>query len=102
MPIRENAPDKRVHFLRLLRRRCTSRADCPNGFVGDDDTVEVRGCQPSKTATYFRSYNGFRASCLPLGEGFPHAHDHSETSRNTRHSLPLRGFIIFTIELTSF
>jgi hypothetical protein len=41
VPFRENAPDKRVHFLRLLRRRCASSADGPDGLVGDDDTVEV-------------------------------------------------------------
>ncbi len=29
VPIRENAPDKRVHFLRLLRRRRTSGTDGP-------------------------------------------------------------------------
>ena len=50
VPFRENAPDKRVHFLRLLRRRCTSRANGPNRLVGDDDTVEVRGCQPAESA----------------------------------------------------
>src|SRR2546421_13080589 len=41
VPIRENAPDKRVHFLRLLRRRRTSGTDGPNRLVGNDDTVEV-------------------------------------------------------------
>src|SRR5881227_1249024 len=49
MPFRENAPDKRVHFLRLLRRRGTSSADGPDRFVSNDDTVEVRGCQPGQT-----------------------------------------------------
>src|SRR6267142_6464545 len=41
VPIHENAPDKRVHFLRLLRRRRTSGTDGPNRLVGDDDTVEI-------------------------------------------------------------
>src|SRR5947208_1673296 len=49
MPFRENAPDKRVHFLRLLRRRGASSADGPDRFVSNDDTVEVRGCQPGQT-----------------------------------------------------
>src|SRR5258706_9315830 len=49
MPFRENAPDKRVHFLRLLRRRGASSADGPDRFVSHDDTVEVRGCQPAQT-----------------------------------------------------
>src|SRR2546425_12863560 len=38
---RENAPDKRVHFLRLLRRRRASCTNCPNRLVSNDDTVEV-------------------------------------------------------------
>src|SRR5688500_18838913 len=33
--IRENAPDKRVHFLRLLRRRCMSGTNGPNRLVGN-------------------------------------------------------------------
>src|SRR5436190_24278251 len=50
MPFRKNAPDKRVHFLRLLRRRGASCPDGPNRLVGNDDTVEIRGCQPAQTA----------------------------------------------------
>src|SRR5216684_1800075 len=52
MPFRENAPDKRVHFLRLLRRRSASSPDGPDRFVSHDDTVEVRGCQPGESAAY--------------------------------------------------
>ena len=50
MSFRKNAPDKRVHFLRLLRRRGASSADGPDRFVSNDDTVEVRGCQPAQAA----------------------------------------------------
>src|SRR5438552_18273746 len=49
MPFRENAPDKRVHFLRLLRRRGASSANGPDKLVSNDDTVEVRVCQPTPT-----------------------------------------------------
>src|SRR5712691_2276909 len=51
MPFRENAPDKRVHFLRLLRRRGASSSDGPYRLVGKDNTVEVRGCQPTESST---------------------------------------------------
>ena len=39
---RENAPDKRMHFLRLLRRRCASRANGPNRLVINDNTANQR------------------------------------------------------------
>src|SRR5207253_501217 len=75
MPFRENAPDKRVHFLRLLRRRGASSADGPDRFVSNDDTVEIRGCQPTQTPDnlLFDSIEGL--SLIALLEGFTDTND---------------------------
>src|SRR6476646_10878416 len=78
VPIRENAPDKRVHFLRLLRRRCTSSTDGPNRLVGNDDTVEVGGCQPIESAAKLAVNNAFGDPLFTLFQSFADAKNNVE------------------------
>src|SRR5919107_1996117 len=75
-PTRENAPDKRVHLLRLLRRRCTPRPYGPDGLVGDYDTVEVGGCQIAQAALQLPAHYPFGHAALALLKRLAHAHYH--------------------------
>src|SRR2546430_2111019 len=102
MPFRENAPDKRVHFLRLLRRRGASSAYGPDRFVRNDDTVEVRGCQPAQT-----SYNLLfdRIEALPLIallKGSTDTNDYGQSSRQCSLSFLAHNLIGLKKVLASF
>src|SRR5438552_10215106 len=79
MPFRENAPDKRVQFLRLLRRRGASSPNGPDRFVSDDDTVEVRGCQPGKSPNHLLADDSFGVSLIALLQSLSDADDYCQS-----------------------
>src|SRR5713226_952052 len=102
MPFHENAPDKRVHFLRLLRRRGASGPDGPDGFVSNDDTVEVRGCQPVESANDLLADDAFGVTQIALLQGFSDAHDDRQSRRQSRVSLATDHFVCLGKVLAPF
>src|SRR3954468_14230506 len=82
MPLRENAPDESVHLLRLFRLRCAFCADRPDRLVGYADTVEVRGCQPAKTALQLPAHDPVRLAPVALLERLAHAHNRGQAGAN--------------------
>src|SRR5690606_12962236 len=77
----EDAPDERMHLLRLLRRRGATRSDRPNGFVSDYDMFEIRGCQLAQSAFDLPSHDPFGDPGFALGERLADAEDGDEPSR---------------------
>src|SRR5437667_9019166 len=102
MSFRQNTPDKSVHFLRLFRRRGDPCANRPHGFISDDDTFEVIGCQPSETALKLSCDNTFRASLLSLWQHFSHTNYGLYTARERGFGLSVYRRISLEIELPSF
>src|SRR5215212_8204285 len=86
-PTRENAPDKRVHLLRLLRRRCTSRPDGPDRFVGDNDTFEVGGCQITQAALDLSLHYSFGHAAVALLKRLADADDDGQPGLQSGESL---------------
>src|SRR2546421_6674590 len=101
MPFRENAPDKRVHFLRLLRRRGTSSANGPDRFVSNDDTGEIGGCQPAQTAVNLRFYDIERLSLITLLQSFADADDRDQSSFERSLGFLTNHLIVFEVILPS-
>src|SRR5260221_8258807 len=100
MPFRENAPDKRVHFLRLLRRRGASSPNGPDRFVSNDDTVEVRGCQPSKSAKQLLADNAFGVPLIALLQSLSDTHDDRQSRRQSSVSLATDHLVCVEIVLS--
>src|SRR5712692_594660 len=100
MPFRENAPDKRVHFLRLLRRRGASGPNGPDRFVSNDDTVEVRGYQPVKSANQLLADDAFGVSLIALLQSLSDAHDHRQSRCQTSLGLPTDRLVRIEIVLS--
>src|ERR1051325_7518581 len=97
MPLRKNAPDKRVHFLRLLRRRGASGPNGPDRFVSNDDTVEIRGCQPAQTPNDLVFHSIERLALIALLERFANA-DYRRQSRSQR-SLSLLAYNLICFQI---
>src|SRR5438552_18345655 len=98
---RENAPDKRVHFLRLLRRRGASSANGPDRFVSNDDTVEVRGCQPAETADYLLADYVLGLTAIALLKRLADTYDHTQPGRDARLSFATDQVIVLKVVLSS-
>src|SRR6266567_7337303 len=101
MPFRENAPDKRVHFLRLLRRRGASSANGPDRFVSNDDTVEIRGCQPTETADYLLADYVLCLTAIALVKSLADAYDHTQAGGDARLSFATDQMIVLKVVLSS-
>src|SRR5713226_9382204 len=101
MPFRENAPDKRVHLLRLLRRRGASGPNGPDRFVSHDDTVEVRGCQPGKSREQLLRNDAFGVPLIALLQRLANTHDDRQSGRQSRVSLTTDRLVCIGIVLTS-
>src|SRR5438876_6319663 len=101
MPFRENAPDKRVHFLRLLRRRGASGANGPDRFVSNDDTVEVRGCQPAEASDYLLADYILGLTTFSLLKRLADTYDHPQPGSDARLSFATDQVIVLQIVLSS-
>src|ERR1043166_8845322 len=102
MSFRKNAPDKRVHFLRLLRRRGASSANGPDRLVSNDDTVEIRGCQPAQTADNLLFDYIQCLSLIALLQSFTNADDRVQSGRQRRVGLLADNLIGFQKVLPAF
>src|SRR3954468_23303333 len=99
MPLRENAPDESVHLLRLFRLRCAFCADSPDRLVGYDDTVEVRGCQPAKTALQLPADDPFGLVLIALLKRLAHADNRHQPGGNRGLSFLANEEVCVAIEL---
>src|ERR1051325_11080345 len=102
MSFRKNAPDKRVHFLRLLRRRGASSAYGPDRFVSNDDTVEIRGCQPAQTTRKLLFHHVQGLPGVALVQSFAYACDDYQASRRSCLDFLADDLIRLEIKLASF
>src|SRR5436305_12256867 len=101
MSFRKNAPDKRVHFLRLLRRRGASSANGPDRFVSNDDTVEIRGCQPAETADYLLADYVLGLTAVALLESLADAYDHTQAGGDACLGFATDQMIVLQVVLSS-
>src|SRR5919205_69626 len=98
-PTRENAPDKRVHLLRLLRRRCTPRPDGPDRFVGDNDTFEVGGCQITQAALDLPLHYSFGHAAVALLQSLADADDDAQPRLQGGQRLAVHEVVGLVVEL---
>ena len=76
--LREQAADKRVHFLRLLGRGDLAGADGPHGFVGDHDAGGLVFIDAFETGFELSLDDRKRGTGFAFGESFTDAEDGAE------------------------
>src|SRR2546429_77334 len=90
-----------MHFLRLLRRRGASSANGPDRFVSNDDTVEIRGCQPTEAADYLLADYVLGLTAIALLKSLADAYDHTQPGGDARLGFATDQMIVLKVVLSS-